>query len=165
LAIEFVDSGKVLLFPGDAEFGSWKSWHKLDWESKVPGLTTEKLLNRVVFYKVAHHLSHNGTARSIGLDMMTSPDLVAMATLDYDVIPEGWMSTMPNVAILKDLLAKTKGRTLIMNTTGVLFDRANDVPLEPKLKEYRKRLNAEEKAAFEKGLEVNDHYTGITIDV
>ncbi len=30
LAIEFIDSGKVLLFPGDAEFGSWKSWQFID---------------------------------------------------------------------------------------------------------------------------------------
>jgi beta-lactamase superfamily II metal-dependent hydrolase len=165
LAIEFVESGKVLLFPGDAEFGSWKSWHKIDWESKVPGLTTEKLLNRVVFYKVAHHLSHNGTAKSIGLDLMISSDLVAMATLDYDVIPDGWTTTMPNVGILKDLLEKTKGRTLIMNTKGLLFDRSDNVPLEPKIDEYRKRLSAAERQAFEEGLEVSQYYTGITIKV
>jgi beta-lactamase superfamily II metal-dependent hydrolase len=34
LAIQFEDSGKVMLFPGDAEFGSWESWHDIDWSSK-----------------------------------------------------------------------------------------------------------------------------------
>lgn len=165
LAIEFVKSGKVLLFPGDAEFGSWQSWHQIKWGAKVSHLTTEKLLNRVVFYKVAHHLSHNGTARSIGLDMMTSPDLVAMATLDYDVIPGGWKSTMPNVMILKELLEKTKGRTMIMNTDGLLFDRTNNIPLEPKIMQYRKRMSDAEHKAFERGLDTSSElYTGFTLD-
>jgi hypothetical protein len=165
LAIEFIKSGKVLLFPGDAEFGSWKSWHGIDWEAKVKKLTTENLLNRVVFYKVAHHLSHHGTARSIGLDMMTDPELVAMATLDYDVIPPGWKSTMPNVGIIKDLLEKTKGRTIVMNTDKLLFDRKDNTPLEPKIKEYRKRMTAEEREAFKKSLEESEHYISVTLDV
>lgn len=166
LAIEFVKSGKVLLFPGDAEFGSWQSWQKIKWNSKVPNLTTEKLLNRVVFYKVAHHLSHNGTARRTGLDMMTSPDLMAMATLDYDVIPDGWTSTMPNVAIIQDLLKQTQGRTMIMNTKDLLFDRKNSVKLEPKIKQYRKRMSAADQKKFKSALDTSSElYTGISIDV
>jgi hypothetical protein len=153
LAFEFLDSGKVLLFPGDAEFGSWKSWHSINWSSRVAGLTTEKLLNRTVFYKVAHHLSHNGTARGIGLDMMTSSDLCAMATLDYDVISNGWKSTMPNVGILRDLFEKTKGRTVIMNTRELLFDREAAVSVERKLEEYRRRMNAAERDEFERCLD------------
>jgi hypothetical protein len=165
LAIEFVDSGKVLLFPGDAEFGSWSSWHQIDWDRKVKDLTTEKLLNRVVFYKVAHHLSHNGTARSIGLDMMTSPDLVAMATLDYESISPGWTSTMPNVGIIKDLLEKTKGRTIIMKRKDLFFDRQKTVKLEDKIEEYRKRMSKDERDAFEESLEETDHYISLTLDV
>jgi beta-lactamase superfamily II metal-dependent hydrolase len=165
LAIEFIQSGKVLLFPGDAEFGSWRSWHQIDWETKVEKLTTEKLLNRVVFYKVAHHLSHHGTARSIGLDMMTHPELIAMATLDYDVIPPGWMSTMPNVGIIKDLLKRTKGRTIIMNTKELPFDRRHNTLLAPKIKEYRKRMTVEERKAFEKSLEDSKHFISLTLDV
>ena len=53
-------------------------------------------------------LSHNGTAKSVGLDMMTSSDLVAMATLDYSVISSTWKSIMPNRMIVKQLLEKTK---------------------------------------------------------
>lgn len=159
LAIEFIDSGKVLLFPGDAEFGSWQSWHKIPWNDRFPGLTTENLLNRVVFYKVAHHLSHNGTARSQGLDMMTSPDLVAMATLDFDVISKGWKSTMPNRLILKQLLEQTRGRTMIMNTKDLYFDLSEQVPLERKIAEYRKRMSANDKRRFNRALDVSqDHF-------
>jgi hypothetical protein len=165
LAIEFMESGKVLLFPGDAEFGSWQSWHRIDWTSKVDGLTTESLLNRVVFYKVAHHLSHNGTARSKGLEMMTDPELVAMATLDYGVIAPGWKSTMPNVGIVKDLLQKTKGRLLVMNTDELLFDRRANLPLRDKITHYRKRMSKQERESFEHNLEETDLYISYNLDV
>lgn len=165
LAFEFLGSGKVILFPGDAEYGSWKSWHAIDWTDRVPDLTTEQLLNRTVFYKVAHHLSHNGTAKRIGLDMMTSPDLHAMATLDYDVISNGWKSTMPNVGILKDLFEKTKGRTLIMNTADLLFDRTHGTTIEEKLPQYRKTMSAHENAAFQECLRETEHFTELKIPV
>jgi hypothetical protein len=165
LAIEFIDSGKVLLLPGDAEFGSWKSWQFIDWSHKSPGLTTEKLLNRVVFYKVAHHLSHNGTARSVGLHQMTSPNLTAMATLDYSNISSGWKSTMPNVGILKDLLERTMGRTLVMNTDGLFFNRETEELLKDKIEEYRVQMSAEERADFEASVEETKHYISYTLDV
>ncbi len=166
LAFEFVDSGKVMLFPGDAEFGSWDSWHRIDWDAKVPGLTTEKLLNRVVFYKVAHHLSHNGTARSVGLDMMTSPQLSAMATLDYGVIPSGWKSTMPNRMILKELLEKTKGRTMIMNTDQLHYDLDDQVPLVDKIEAFCRRMTPEERTAFDNACDdSNEFYTEFVLEV
>jgi hypothetical protein len=165
LAFEFLNSGKVILFPGDAEYGSWKSWHDIDWTDKVPGLTTEKLLNRTVFYKVAHHLSHNGTAKSIGLEMMTSPELQAMATLDYDVISNGWKSTMPNVGILKDLFEKTKGRTLIMGTADLLFDRVHGTTVDEKLPKYRQTMSAQEKDAFQSNSRETEHFTELKISV
>jgi hypothetical protein len=31
LAIELMRSGRVLLFPGDAQVGNWESWHDGDW--------------------------------------------------------------------------------------------------------------------------------------
>jgi len=158
LAFEFVNSGKVILFPGDAEYGSWKSWHEIDWSDDVPGLTTEKLLNRTIFYKVAHHLSHNGTAKSIGLEMMKSRELQAMATLDYDVISSGWKSTMPNVGIIKDLLEKTKGRTLIMNTANLLFNRTTEATIDEKLPEYRGMMSEHEKSTFEANSRETEHF-------
>lgn len=160
LAFEFKDSGRVMLFPGDAEFGSWKSWHDIKWgdqgekaHGSTRALTTEDLLNRTVLYKVAHHLSHNGTAESVGLDMMTSPDLVAMATLDYDVISNGWKSTMPNQLIVKELLEKTKGRLIVMNEKNLLYDRERKITLSSMIKEFRANMAPTERAAFKNALD------------
>src|SRR5215203_2120362 len=61
LAIELVPSGKILLFPGDAQAGNWRSWHKLQWpreEDQDNPITAEDLLSRTVLYKVGHHASH-----------------------------------------------------------------------------------------------------------
>ena len=138
LAIEIEESGRVLLFPGDAEYGSWKSWHKIDWEShqnRDRKHLTEDLLNRTCFYKVSHHMSHNGTAQRLGLNMMTSDDLVALATLDYQVISGGWTNTMPNRYILDELLQKTKGRIIFNNLEGIPYD--DDHNLEEKLEAER----------------------------
>ncbi|MCG8602891.1 MAG: MBL fold metallo-hydrolase [Verrucomicrobiales bacterium] len=157
LAIEFKESGKVLLFPGDAEFGSWKSWQRLSWTIDDKTVTANDLLNRAVFYKVAHHLSHNGTAKSVGLDQMTNPDLVAMATLDYDVISSGWTSTMPNKALLQQLLEQTKGRTMIMNEEGLYIDpKEKTKPWSERIREFRNKMSLEEKADFEDRLDDAD---------
>jgi beta-lactamase superfamily II metal-dependent hydrolase len=116
LAIEFDDSGRVLLFPGDAQSGNWKSWHdeKLKWEVKDDCETKEirakDLLNRTVLYKVGHHFSHNGTASKSGLDLMVSDDLIALAPLDYNNIHSGWKNTMPATGLMEELIKRTKGR-------------------------------------------------------
>ncbi|MEQ9411265.1 MAG: hypothetical protein RIK87_26360 [Fuerstiella sp.] len=82
LAIELTDSGKVLLFPGDAQVGSWLSWHDHEWEVRegcgVRKRSAADLLNNTVLYKVSHHGSHNATIRDKGLEMMTHAELVAM---------------------------------------------------------------------------------------
>lgn len=171
LAFEFEDSGRVALFPGDAEFGSWESWHDIQWEKKGlkafktgGDLTTENLLNRTVFYKVAHHLSHNGTAKRLGLDMMTHKDLTAMATLDYSVISNGWKSTMPNRLIVKQLLEQAKGRLIVMNEEDLFFDLDGSVPLSDKIKEYRKSMSDTERNAFESALDAShEHYIEFVI--
>ncbi|GGH36667.1 hypothetical protein GCM10007423_29100 [Dyadobacter endophyticus] len=155
LAIEFADSGRVMLFPGDAEYGSWKSWHSIKWQAKDrfndnKPLETKGLLNRTVFYKVAHHLSHNGSAKRLGVEMMTDPDLVAMATLDYDVISPGWTSTMPNRDLIADLLLRTKGRLIIMNEEGLSIDRTPEKqPLKDKILATRQQfMTSAESTAF-----------------
>lgn len=167
LAIEFEDSGRVLLFPGDAEFGSWASWHKIEWheEPRKAGLHfTEDLLSRTVFYKVAHHLSHNGTARALGLEMMMDEDLAAMATLDYSNISEGWKSTMPNRAIVAELLRRTKGRLMIMNNKDLFMDFDGEVPLQQEIENARKQMSAGEKKKFELAFDdSNPHYIEYTV--
>lgn len=119
LAIESDKSKKVLLMPGDAEYGSWESWHLIkNWKMKgADGKKhlVEDLLNRTAFYKVGHHLSYNGTALEKGINMMPESNLVAMATLDRIRISKGWKSTMPNPHLLSDLISRTGGRFFIMN--------------------------------------------------
>lgn len=167
LAIEFESTGQVLLFPGDAEFGSWSSWHKINWGNEQDPSKkhlTEDLLNRTIFYKVAHHMSHNGTAQRQGLDMMTNPKLTAMATLDYDVISKGWKNTMPNKFILDDLLLKTKGRLIFTNEEGIPYDK--QTTLTQKISQARERMDSTEKTDFKNNFKtdkVNGLFHELTI--
>ena len=123
-AIEFISSGKVLLFPGDAQFSNWMSWQKVTWE--VPDsngtkqkITAKDLLARTVFYKVGHHGSHNATLKKHGLEMMTSPDLVAMIPVDREEAkkktsktnPKGWQ--MPEENLYNRLSEKARNRVVL----------------------------------------------------
>lgn len=151
LAIEFEESGKIALFPGDAEYGSWASWHDLKWSEKSRNKSRpfmEDLLNRTVFYKVAHHLSHNGTAKKLGMEMMTSPELTAMATLDYDVISSKWLTTMPNQGLIQDLVRSTSGRLIVMNTRGLMYDKKAKLLLENEIVKARAKMMPEQENAF-----------------
>ncbi|GLR19024.1 ComEC/Rec2 family competence protein [Portibacter lacus] len=152
LAIEFEESKKVMLFPGDAEFGSWESWHKIKWHQGE--LKTEDLLNQTVFYKVAHHLSHNGTAASLGLEMMNHSDLVAMATLDFTNISNGWKSTMPNRKIVKELLKRTKGRLILLNDEEVYSDFEERELISTVIEKEKARMNDAEKYEFDRDFDI-----------
>lgn len=167
-AAEF-ENKKVMLFPGDAEFGSWESWHEIDWRTDCQSTGdkhfTEDLLNRTVFYKVAHHLSHNGTAKEKGLEMMNSPELVSMATLNFDVISKGWKSTMPNRAILKELLERTRGRLIVQSLEGIYYDFNEEVPLEEKIASAKSQLTPNERESFEDNYEETDLYKQYTLVV
>lgn len=81
LAFELGERGPVLLFPGDAQAGSWLTLPGLSWEVPTPGgrctVTEADLLGRVIFYKVGHHGSHNATMKEKGLEMMGGTELVA----------------------------------------------------------------------------------------
>ena len=167
LAIEFIDSGKVMLFPGDAEYGSWKSWHEINWNEQghdcSKHLTTD-LLNRTVFYKVAHHLSHNGTAKEKGIDLMTNKNLTAMATLDYKKISKTWKNTMPNRGLIRDLLQKTKGRLIVANTEDLFFDKAKTVPLESEINERLDKMSIEKREEFNSKLNRKERFVEFVVD-
>lgn len=77
LAFELPDTGKVLLFTGDAQRGNWISWSDLEWQEDTGLVTARDLLGRCVFYKCGHHGSHNAT-----LD----------GTLDSDYANLGWFA-------------------------------------------------------------------------
>lgn len=64
IAIELANTGKVLLFSGDAQRGNWISWSDLEWKpDNEPKVTARELLGRTVLYKVGHHGSHNATLK------------------------------------------------------------------------------------------------------
>ncbi|MCD2175049.1 MBL fold metallo-hydrolase [Rhizobium sp. C4] len=112
LAFEMIDSGRVFLFPGDAQIGSWLSWQDLNWKIGDATVTASDLLARTVFYKVGHHGSQNATAQAKGMELMTSPDLSAfIPTNQADAKKVGW-GEMPFHGILDALEKKTGGRTV-----------------------------------------------------
>jgi len=115
LAIELVDSKKVLLFAADAQTGNWLSWADVKWERK--GVTTDDLLARTVFYKVGHHASHNATLKPVLEKKITHPDLCALIPVHKDdpniKKDNGWK--MPARNLFKHLQMKTSNRVLRMD--------------------------------------------------
>lgn len=120
LAFELPPAGKVLLFPADAQIGSWLSWQTLPpWPGRSPDshVTAADLLARTVLYKVAHHGSHNATPRAEagaawGLESMESSELIALLPVDEKTAEgKGW-SHMPFAPLLERLEEKTNGRLL-----------------------------------------------------
>jgi beta-lactamase superfamily II metal-dependent hydrolase len=114
LAIELVDSGKVLLFAADAQTGNWDSWKDVPWQTA--GVRTDDLLARTVFYKVGHHASHNATLVE-AFEKMNRPDLVALIPVhkkDPNITkPNGWK--MPAKNLFNRLKEKTDHRVLQMD--------------------------------------------------
>jgi hypothetical protein len=130
LAIEIGEGGKVLLFPGDAQYGNWKSW--------VEKEGVKKLLSRTVFYKVGHHGSHNATLIDGGLSLMGTAagfeDLVAMIPVDIQKAKsKEW--EMPQSHLRDALIRQTKGRIILacegMNPDEQCFSFDYQMPKEP----------------------------------
>jgi hypothetical protein len=154
LAIELADSGKVLLFPGDAQVGSWLSWHDFQWESRegsgTETRTAQDLLKHTVLYKVSHHGSHNATVRDKGLELMTHPDLVAMMPEKEDCY-----SGIPYEPLMERLNELCKGRVLV--SADVNF------PPEELLTDRPAELTAGQWASFKKDLVIERLYVEYTI--
>lgn len=115
LAFDLPD-GTAMLFAADAQVGNWLSWHNQTYGSDDSGnpRTATSILNRVRFYKVGHHGSHNATLDKEGLALMTHPDLVAAIPTDEELGARqgrgGWQ--MPNPRVKAALQERTKGRIL-----------------------------------------------------
>ena len=121
LAIELVNTKKVLLFVADAQIGNWLSWDNLSWSVPDPigamqTIRVGDLLARTVLYKVGHHGSFNATVRGLsavpkGLELMTSPDLVAMIPVNREMaLKKRW--DMPFDPLLQRLEEKTSHRVM-----------------------------------------------------
>jgi hypothetical protein len=143
LAIELGETGKVLLFPGDAQVGNWLSWAERSWKVKTSKgemrtVTSDDLLARTVLYKVGHHGSHNATLRARGLEKMESPDLVAMIPVHRSTArDQEW--EFPYRPLWKRLNQRACGRVL-------LADQKSFEDLD----EPQTRMSASEWTAFRK---------------
>lgn len=86
LVLAFRIGSKVLLFPGDAQGGNWKSW-----ENYPDTIDIKKLLAQTAFYKVGHHGSHNATYFTDRADLFRS-DVVSFMPFEkasvYPSIPD-----------------------------------------------------------------------------
>ena len=84
-------AGTLLLFPGDAQWGTWKS-----------ALADEEwtdLLQRVAFYKIGHHGSHNATPQTFVRDYLPLGCCTMASTLTRKIWPD-----IPRVPLFTALL-------------------------------------------------------------
>jgi hypothetical protein len=113
LAIELIDSGKVLLFAADAQVGNWLSWQDLTWKLNAETTVTgPDLLRRTVFYKVGHHGSHNATLETKGLELMRTDDFVAFIPVNHKMAVKKRWGQMPLPNLVKELNVRSKGRVV-----------------------------------------------------
>ncbi len=154
LAIELGEpgKGKVMLFPGDAQVGNWLSWGDLSWEvedskGKKQTVTAADLLARTVLYKVGHHGSHNATLRKKGLEMMLSPDLVAMIPVHRGTADDQQWE-FPYPPLWEALKLRAKGRVL-------LADAPDLTEIEP---DVERMLSPTERKEFKKACSFEDLY-------
>jgi hypothetical protein len=151
-AIELVESGKVLLFPGDAQVGNWLSWGDRSWkvkdsEGKTNTVKSSDLLSRTVLYKVGHHGSHNATLRAKGLELMESPELVAMIPVHRKTAKDqDW--EFPYQKLWDRLKIKARGRVLLADASGL-----NEIASEA-----QEQLSASEWKQFKKFTSFNKLY-------
>lgn len=114
LAIELVESGKVLLFAADAQIGNWSSWADVKWTDAKT--STDDLLGRTIFYKVGHHGSHNSTFAP-AFEKMTHGDLCALIPVNKNdpniKKVNGWK--MPAGKLFEKLVERTSNRVLQMD--------------------------------------------------
>jgi|GEM_PF-431089 len=115
LAIEVEPGGAVLLFPGAARTEDWAGWARLNWRragvQDEATATGADLLARTALYKVGHHGAARAAPGPEGIGLMTSPDLVAMLSVDQEFAEKsGWR--MPEPRLLDQLLRVSRGRLL-----------------------------------------------------
>lgn len=149
LAFELVASGRVLLFAADAQLGNWLSWQQAQWRVRDSDaerqVTGPDLLRRTVFYKVGHHGSHNATLRALGLEQMTSDDLIAFVPVFKAQAEKNRWMAMPFTPLVTRLREKTRGRVVLSDPaastpTGVALEGLS----QRQLNDFTTRLTVEE---------------------
>jgi beta-lactamase superfamily II metal-dependent hydrolase len=97
LVILFIFHNKYLLFAGDAQYGNWRWWLENERSS-------EDILSKINFFKIAHHGSHNATPKA-ALEKMADGEFAAMVSTQS----KPWKS-IPRVPLMSRLNEKTKKR-------------------------------------------------------
>jgi beta-lactamase superfamily II metal-dependent hydrolase len=86
-------SGVFLLFPGDAQWGTWKAvMEDPEWR---------EMLGRVKFYKIGHHGSHNATPKDFVEEIIPDGICAMASTLTRRIWPD-----IPRKPLLTGLAAK-----------------------------------------------------------
>jgi beta-lactamase superfamily II metal-dependent hydrolase len=86
-------AGVYLLFPGDAQWGTWRAaMEDPEWR---------QLLTRTAFYKIGHHGSHNATPKDFVEDILGENICAMASTMERDIWPE-----IPRMPLLDGLAKK-----------------------------------------------------------
>ena len=93
LMLVFEVGDAVLLFPGDAQWGSWNA--------VLENPKAQTLLARTTFYKVGHHGSHNATPRKL-IEQFIRPHSTAMVSAK----PVKQWPDIPRKPLIDALVAK-----------------------------------------------------------
>ncbi|MCA0239953.1 MAG: hypothetical protein LCI02_03765 [Proteobacteria bacterium] len=86
-------AGTLLLFPGDAQWGTWMA--------ALEDPHWRELLQRVSFYKIGHHGSHNATPQTFVRDLLPRGCCAMASTLTRKIWPN-----IPRQELLTGLIAK-----------------------------------------------------------
>lgn len=116
LVILFKFEGRLLLFPGDAQWGNWQSWIDSD--------AGKALLPDLDFLKLAHHGSHNATPVSV-VQALRAKGLTAMMSTQIEPYP-----TIPRMPLVDEL--QTHCNTVVLRSDWVTIDKAPAGPAMPK---------------------------------
>jgi len=93
LMLMFEIAGTFLLFPGDAQWGTWnEAMADPEWSD---------ILKKVTFYKIGHHGSHNATPKDFVEQMIPSGICAMASTLTRVIWPD-----IPRQPLLDALIAK-----------------------------------------------------------
>lgn len=86
-------AGTFLLFPGDAQWGTWNAaMQDSEWK---------EMMKNVAFYKIGHHGSHNATPKDFVNEIMPDEICAMASTLTRNVWPD-----IPRIPLLDQLAEK-----------------------------------------------------------
>jgi len=114
LMFEFGDA--FLLFPGDAQWGTWRA--------ALDNPTDRALLERTTFYKVGHHGSHNATPRELLEEVLSGRQMWGAAASVHHV---GQWPQIPKPELMHQL-EQSAQRVRRSDEPGVSADGVTVVP-------------------------------------